>query len=208
VSTVTNNDSTETPATINKATTKGAQTAVAIEKAINQADEEFETTFELRQVDDLSRPVWSKDKELAWLNKVLPQLSENERVVVTNGLIRVAKTGALAWGQFSEGIITLSDIAAEGTVYHEAFHAVFHLLTEPALREELLKEARETYGDLSDMQLEEKMAEGFREYIMSKDTQSLGAKIINFFKELLAKVTNWNNLRPSLIQYYRDINGG
>lgn len=196
------------PATINQSDASGAQATVAKEQAINQTDEEFDVEFELRQVDDLSRPIWDKDKELAWLNKVLPQLSENERVVVTNGLIRVAKTGALAWGQFSDGIITLSDIAAEGTTYHEAFHAVFHLLTEPTLRDELLQEAKRTYGDLSNSQLEEAMAEGFREYVMSQDTQSLGTKIINFFKELFAKVTNWNSLRPSLTEYYRNINEG
>ena len=196
------------PATINQLNASGAQATVAKEQAINQTDEEFDVEFELRQVDDLSRPIWDKDKELAWLNKVLPQLSESERVVVTNGLIRVAKTGALAWGQFSDGIITLSDIAAEGTTYHEAFHAVFHLLTEPTLRDELLQEAKRTYGDLSNSQLEEAMAEGFREYVMSQDTQSLGTKIINFFKELFAKVTNWNSLRPSLTEYYRNINEG
>lgn len=196
------------PATINQSDVSGAQATVAKEQAINQTDEEFDVEFELRQVDDLSRPIWDKDKELAWLNKVLPQLSESERVVVTNGLIRVAKTGALAWGQFNDGIITLSDIAAEGTTYHEAFHAVFHLLTEPTLRDELLQEAKRTYGDLSNSQLEEAMAEGFREYVMSQDTQSLGTKIINFFKELFAKVTNWNSLRPSLTEYYRNINEG
>lgn len=196
------------PATINQSDTNGAQATVAKEQVINQTDEEFDGEFELRQVDDLSRPIWDKDKELAWLNKVLPQLSESERVVVINGLIRVAKTGALAWGQFSDGIITLSDIAAEGTTYHEAFHAVFHLLTEPILRDELLQEAKRIYGDLSNSQLEEAMAEGFREYVMSQDTQSLGTKIINFFKELFAKVTNWNSLRPSLTEYYRNINEG
>lgn len=196
------------PATINQGESNGAQATVAKEQAINQTDEEFDVEFELRQVDKLDRPIWDKDKELAWLNKVLPQLSESERVVVTNGLIRVAKTGALAWGQFSDGIITLSNIAAEGTTYHEAFHAVFHLLTEPTLRDELLQEAKRTYGDLSNSQLEEAMAEGFREYVMSQDTQSLGTKIINFFKELFAKVTNWNSLRPSLTEYYRNINEG
>nr|DAG94143.1 MAG TPA: Structural protein [Crassvirales sp.] len=196
------------PATINQPELSGAQSTVAKEKAINQVDEEFDVEFELRQVDDLNRPIWDKEKELAWLNKVLPQLSEDERVKVTQGLIKVAKTGALAWGQFSEGIITLSDVAAEGTTYHEAFHAVFHLLTEPSLREELLQEAREIYGDLSNSELEERMAEGFREYVMTQDTQSLGDRIINFFKELFAKVTNWNQLRPSLTQYYRNINEG
>jgi hypothetical protein len=49
-------------------------------------------------------------------------------VKVVKGLIKVASNGALAWGQFSKGVITLSDIAAQGTTYHEAFHAVFHLM--------------------------------------------------------------------------------
>lgn len=195
------------PATVNQSKESGAKATIAKEAAL-RGNSKYRKPLQLRQVDDLSRPIWDKDKELAWLNKVLPQLSESERVVVTNGLIRVAKTGALAWGQFSDGIITLSDIAAEGTTYHEAFHAVFHLLTEPTLRDELLQEAKRTYGDLSNSQLEEAMAEGFREYVMSQDTQSLGTKIINFFKELFAKVTNWNSLRPSLTEYYRNINEG
>ena len=196
------------PATVNRSNAGGAQATVAKERAINLTDEEFDTEFELRQVDDLSRPVWDRDRELAWLSRVLPQLGEGERVTVVKGLVRVARTGALAWGQFSNGIITLSDIAAEGTAYHEAFHAVFHLLTEPALRDELLREARKTYGDLSDPQLEEAMAEGFREYVMSRDTRSLGTRIVSFFRELFAKVTNWNSLRPSLTEYYRNINEG
>lgn len=195
------------PATVNQSKESGAKATIAKEAAL-KGNSKYRKPLQLRQVDDLSRPIWDKDKELSWLNKVLPQLSESERVVVTNGLIRVAKTGALAWGQFSDGIITLSDIAAEGTTYHEAFHAVFHLLTEPTLRDELLQEAKKTYGDLSNSQLEEAMAEGFREYVMSQDTQSLGTKIINFFKELFTKVTNWNSLRPSLIEYYRNINEG
>lgn len=196
------------PATINQSDASGAQATVAKEQAINQTDEEFDVEFELRQVDDLSRPIWDKDKELAWLNKVLPQLSESERVVVTNGLIRVAKTGALAWGQFSDGIITLSDIAAEGTTYHEAFHAVFHLMLDISERKLLYDEARKLYGDKDNASLEEDMAEGFREYVMSREKKGLGERIIDFFKNLLVKITNWKYLEPHLISYYRAINEG
>ena len=159
-------------------------------------------------VDDLSRPIWDKEKELAWLGKVLPQLSEKDRVIVTKGLIKVAKTGALAWGQFSDGIITLSDIAAEGTTYHEAFHAVFNLLTDTETREALYAEARQKFGNRDNAELEELMAEDFREYVMSRDTQSLGSKIINFFRELFIKVTNWKYMKPSLTYYYQRINAG
>jgi hypothetical protein len=196
------------PATINQGESNGAASTVAKEQAINQTDEEFDVEFELRQVDDLSRPIWDKDKELAWLNKVLPQLSESERVVVTNGLIRVGNQGALAWGQFNNGIITLSDIAAEGTTYHEAFHAVFNLLLDNNERQALLAEAKEIYGEKSDLDLEEDMAEEFREYVMSRESRGIGSKILDFFKELFAKVTNWKYLKPSLINYYRMINEG
>ena len=52
------------------------------------------------------------------------------------------------------------------------------------------------------------MAEGFREYVMTRQNRGLGKRILDFFKELFAKVTNWNNFRPSLIDYYRRINEG
>lgn len=198
----------ETPATINQGESKGAASTVAKEQTINQTDEEFDVEFELRQVDDLSRPVWNKDKELAWLKRVLPQLSENELVKIQEGLIEVAKTGALAWGQFSRGVITLSDVAAEGTTYHEAFHAVFNLLTDTETREALYAEARQKFGNRDNAELEELMAEDFREYVMTQEDRGLGRKLLDFFKSLFAKVTNWKSMQPSLIQYYRNINEG
>lgn len=67
------------------------------------------------------------------------------------------------------------------------FMHVFHLLTEHTLRDELLQEAKRTYGDLSNSQLEEAMAEGFREYVMSQDTQSLGTKITISSRNCLLK---------------------
>lgn len=69
---------------------------------------------------------WSREDEIEKMSKVLPQLNEDGRVRVVNGLIRIARTGdpAYAWGQFQNGVITLSNKAARGTMYHEAFHFV------------------------------------------------------------------------------------
>ena len=202
----------ETPATINQSTTQtGAAYTAQKEQAVNENDDEFEDDLNLgslRRVDDETRGTWNQEKELTWIKKVLPQLSDNDRVRVVKGLIRVGNQGALAWGQFSNGIITLSDIAAEGTTYHEAFHAVFQLLLDNNERQALLAEAKEIYGDKSDLDLEEDMAEGFREYVMTRENRGVGRKILDFFKDLFAKVTNWNNMRPHLIDYYRNINEG
>lgn len=203
---------TETPATIlSTPTESGVAKAAQAEQAVNENDDEFEDDLDLgslRRVDDETRGTWNQEKELAWIKKVLPQLSDNDRVRVVKGLIRVGNQGALAWGQFNNGIITLSDIAAEGTTYHEAFHAVFQLLLDNNEKQALLAEAKEMYGNKDDASLEEDMAEGFREYVMTRENRGVGRKILDFFKDLFAKVTNWNNMRPHLINYYRNINKG
>lgn len=199
----------ETPATINQGNTQtGAAYTAQKEQAINDHDEEFEDEFTLRRVDDTETTVWNQEKELNWLSRVLPQLSENDKVQIVKGLIKVGRQGALAWGQFDKGVITLSDIAAEGTTYHEAFHAVFNLLLDNNERQALYNEAKKLYGEKDDLSLEEDMAEGFREYVMTRQSRGLGKRILDFFKELFVKVTNWNNFRPSLIDYYRRINEG
>lgn len=203
---------TETPATIlSTLTESGAAKAAQAEQAVNENDDEFEDDLDLgslRRVDDETRGTWNQEKELAWIKKVLPQLSDNDRVRVIKGLIRVGNQGALAWGQFNNGIITLSDVAAEGTTYHEAFHAVFQLLLDNNEKQALLAEAKEMYGNKDDTSLEEDMAEGFREYVMTRENRGIGRKILDLFKDLFAKVTNWNNMRPHLIDYYRNINEG
>ena len=202
----------ETPANIlsTPSVASGAAKAAQAEQAVSEHDEEFEDDLDLgslRRVDEL-RPVWNQEKELDWIKRVLPQLSDNDRVRVVKGLIRVGNQGVLAWGQFNNGIITLSDIAAKGTAYHEAFHVVFNLLLDNNERQALLAEAKEMYGDKSDLDLEEDMAEGFREYVISRETKGLLNKIKNFFKDLWIKVTNWNKVQPHLIAYYYMINKG
>lgn len=198
----------ETPATINQGNTQtGAAYTVQKEQAINNK-KASRTRHKLRKVKSLDYEKWDEKKELKWLSRVLPQLSEPDRVKVVKGLIKVGKRGTLAWGQFDKGVITLSDIAAEGTAYHEAFHAVFNLLLDNGERQALYDEAKKLYGEKDNLSLEEDMAEGFREYVMTRQNRGLGKRILDFFKELFTKVTNWNNFRPSLIDYYRRINEG
>lgn len=204
----------ETPATIlSTPTESGAAKAAQAEQAVNDNDGEFEDDLDLgslRRVDDETRGTWNQEKELAWIKKVLPQLSDNDRVRVVEGLIRVANSGAYAWGQFNNGIITLSDVAAEGTTYHEAFHAVFNLLLDQNERISLLNEYRKRHPDMDNLSLEEELAEDFREFVMQggKDTRSLGRKIIDFFKSLFIKTKYWKDFRPSSIYYFRAINEG
>lgn len=188
-----------------------AESIIQAEDAINSHDDEFEDELDLdklRKVENASIEIWNKEKELTWINKVLPQLPEQDRVKIVSGLIQVAENGPVAWGMFSNGIITLSDIAAKGTVYHEAFHAVFNLMTTNSERTALFDEARKRFGNKSLLELEENMAEDFKEYVMSQENRGLGRKMLDFFKNLFAKVTNWKYIKPYLTSYYRMINQG
>lgn len=198
----------ETPATINQGNTQtGAAYTVQKEQAIDNK-KASRTRHKLRKVKSPDYEKWDEKRELEWLNKVLPQLSESDRVKVVKGLIKVGRQGALAWGQFDKGVITLSDIAAEGTAYHEAFHVVFNLLLDNDERQALYDEAKKLYGEKDNLSLEEDMAEGFREYVTTRQNAGLLGKIKNFFKDLWIKVTNWNSVRPHLTAYYQMINRG
>ena len=156
-----------------------------------------------------SYTLWDKNKEVAWLNRVLPQLNQEGRIQFVKGLIKVAENGPEAWGSFGDGIMTLSDIAAEGTAYHEAFHVVFDLMLTEEEKKNILDEARKKWGeDLEVGELEELLAEDFREYVMTEDTRTLGRKILDFFKSLLTKILFWRKNEDTLYNLYRDINSG
>lgn len=147
-------------------------------------------------------------KEVDRLSQFLPQFTTEERMEVVKGLIEVAGRGPAAWGQFKDGIITLSDIASAGTLYHEAFHATFRLLATEKEQMAMLADARKKWdedGLMEEYELEECMAEAFREFMMSRDEQGLGRRIINFFKDLLFKITHYNSYKNSLDGIFREI---
>jgi len=119
----------------------------------------------------------------------------------------LAANGRRAHGMFQDGAIYLSENAEVGTVYHEVFHAVWQALTTPAERNAFANEFRSrsgsffdraslknvNYSEATDKQMEEKLAEEFRDYIQEgkvpqkpQERKSLIAKvfadIVNFFK--------------------------
>ena len=188
-------------------TPNNAQAAINALNLDNEDDED-DDILRLRETTDSSYEVWDKEQELAWLEKVLPQLSKEDRLQFVKGLIKVGNNGVYAWGKLDKGIVTLSDIAAKGTIYHEAFHVVFNYLLDPNDRDTLLAEYSEKMPNADNIDLEEALAEDFREFVMQggRDTRSLGRKIIDFFKSLFIKTKYWKDFRPSSIYYFKRIN--
>jgi hypothetical protein len=159
---------------------------------------------------DLSRQTWNQEKELAWLRKNLPQLAENDLIQIHKGLINVGNL--YAWGRFKDGVITLSDIAASGTTYHEAFHAVFNMFLTEAETHKLLEKARKEFSltGKSDVVVEETLADKFRDYVETDQitNKSILDRISDFFKNIYYLIKNKLHLNPTIEQVFYDINRG
>ena len=147
------------------------------------------------------------EKELNWLKRVLPRLNQNQVVKIHQGLIKI--NGKQAWGIYQKGVITLSDIAAEGTLYHEAFHLILDTLTTPEEKAQLFAEARQKWGNKSDNDLEELLAEEFRMYVaIREDNKSLGQRILNFFKSLLGMMDSNIHTHSNMYKFFEMVNKG
>lgn len=120
------------------------------------------------------------EAETAWLDDKLPNIDTE----IVDGLIRIKDSSSRAFGAFKNGMIVLSNLAEVGTAYHEAFHAVSHLYLSQEERSTLYDEARAKYGDLSDTQAEEQLAEDFRLYVRSEGKMKYPEKSRNFFQKL------------------------
>lgn len=124
---------------------------------------------------------------------MFPQLSEAGRIVVVNGLIKTVDEAGNpidAYGEFRDGILYISSQSPAGTAYHEAFHYVTDMLLSDADRTTMFKAAKERYGDLSEIALEEKLAEDFREFMNGYDDTSLLGKIKTLFRNIKHLIDN------------------
>lgn len=159
------------------------------------------------------------DKEVAWLKKALPQLSDEQHLRIAKGLIKISRKSnpGYAYGKTQQGIMTISDAAASGTVYHEAFHSVIDVLLDENEIRDLFNAGARKYGidgeSLDDMlAIEENLAEDFRRYVQRKQeyqkdlSQSSG--ISKLFKILKHTAKTWLDNTSYINRMFYRINKG
>lgn len=145
---------------------------------------------------------WSETQEVNWLKRVLPQFNSGDRLQIVNALIKISnsKNPGRAWGQFKNGVIIIYKHAASGTLYHEAFHAVTHTILDTKELSTLYESAKTKYGNLSTLELEEKLAEDFRMYTQYEQDPNVSVltrlfrKIKHFVQTLYGNDRYINNL--------------
>lgn len=157
---------------------------------------------------DGSRSVWNRERETQWLSKVLPNLSTEEHLRIVEGVERIpTHDGGYAYGKFQEGVITLAGLTTRGTMYHEAFHAVTHTLLSPQEYKELFNAAKEKWGNLSKIALEENLAEDFRRYVQLEETPIVGTAV-KIYRTLKHLIQNLLGKEPYINKLYYNINRG
>ena len=157
--------------------------------------------------------------ELAWLDKALPHIKEQDRLIIKKGLINMSNADGWAFGKVRNGLMIISEDAAEGTVYHEAFHWITQYVLSDIERKGVFGEAMRIYGTRDVRALEELMADDFREWMLTGRTKNdtlMGAfdgrgffkSIGEFFRRLYAMITNKRSLMPQILAVYTSLNEG
>ena len=197
----------------------------------NNENSEFEDSFEddnednddgalLRKEIQGDYVIWDEKKEMEWLKSRLPNLSDKTMVVLRETLINVIKDGNSAWGAFVNGVIYVRSDAAAGTLYHEAFHALYHNILNKEEQLDIMRLARIKFGaNLSTIGLEEAVANDFMEYKLKADEaienrRKFSDKSVfgRFFNKILTIVYAIGDMltenRSELDEYYRHIDMG
>ena len=144
-------------------------TSDSLEEKIAKIKSTFEgTIFNREAKEDSKYTKWNQRIEETKVYRMLPQLNREGVVNLVNS-IKNMNGNSTIYGQFKNGIITISENASRGTLYHEAFHYVTQSLLSENELSNLYNQAKTKYGNLENIELEENMAEDFREYMQQEE---------------------------------------
>ena len=137
-----------------------------------------------------------------WLQKTLGITPE-----IVQSVIDITEAGQAVVGRVTEDSILLSELAPEGTEYHEAWHRVSQLLISPKKRDRLYKQYRRKYNSTqTDQQIDEMMAEDFKRFQL-EEAQNYDFETKNWFRRILDFVKLWARTGSyALANIYSNIN--
>jgi hypothetical protein len=147
----------------------------------------------------------SLDKAMALFKKIIPSATPEQLQVVSNSAMLLMTEGEEAWGRWHNGVIY---VTAEGltdkTILHEVFHEIFNRHLSHKERQAMLRAARQYWGNLSELELEERLAESFQE----EDPTFLG-RLTRAALRILSKIANWlgfySDHQRTIDKLFRDI---
>ncbi len=131
--------------------------------------------------------------ELDWFAKTFAKSYSGDfarELRITNSVIN-----SNLWGQFTENGVRLYKDAPQGTLYHESFHEFSQIYLTKAEKKDLYNSARKSIPSLSDktdFEVEEYLAEEFRNYALNDGKYKVTPKVGNIFQRI------WNYIKNIL----------
>lgn len=176
--------------------------------------EAFGDDFDSNRVADYTKSFrqMNFEKELQWLRKVLPQVNQDAAIRIFDKIIDSGNQEL--WGHFTDGLILLETGAAEGTVYHEAFHLVFQTIFNDSERNSIINDAVYQFGLKMPQNakerhyIEEQLAEAFMEYTLYRNDKGLVERIKQFFRYMIDVIRVGLKMQPHVQYYFYKINSG
>lgn len=142
-------------------------------------------------------------QEEQWFKERFPNV-DIQRV---NGLIQ-----GKYWGLFDSAVgVLLSTDAVEGTAYHEAFHTASLLYHNEETRQGVYSEYRDRTGFKgSDVEVEEKLADEFRDFVLADGNYTFPDKQQSFFTRLWEAIKAFftGNNSQKIEEVFNKINSG
>lgn len=176
--------------------------------ATKQAETEGEDSDKYSRVTETtSLGTIDVESEVKNIMRMLPQLDRETAFDIIDSLYTINDKGDQAQGIFNRGLITLSRLAEAGTGYHEAFHLVYNMILNEEEKSAVLAEYKLSHPNLNELELEEQMAEDFKEYSLLKEhsivdkleRSSFGQKLLKLFDKI-CNLLNIQRNNPSVFQ--------
>lgn len=136
-----------------------------------------------------------------WFVSKFPQFGEEGFKIVDNLISKGI------FGQVSDYAMKLDNLAEKGTVYHEAYHmASFYLLPQNQVKELYNEWRLRNKSKLSDKEVEEELAEDFRDFMLNNGKMKLPPIQENLFKKLWRWIKSF--FTPDIKKTFEKISSG
>lgn len=133
-------------------------------------------------------------QHLRELSRMFPSLNIQEKVQLLDslaGILENSENPSDTLGLFLNGVIYLSTQKSySGILYHESFHMVFDSLLSNEQKAQLFEEARTLYNTNDEIELEERIAERFRFYMLGLTGSGITGFIKRMFMHLKHLINN------------------
>lgn len=145
------------------------------------------TTFEDQKITTQKTTQEQLEASVEQVKQMIPSLSEEGRIRFVEGLIKTVDAQGSpieVYGLFKDGILYVSNQSPVGTAFHEAFHYVYSTLLNSNEQIALFTEATKQWGNKSQIELEERLSEAFRQYMLLQNDTSIKGRLKRIFSSL------------------------